>query len=266
MSRYFRKAALLAAMTTMLISGTIYAESEGTVPPPPPPAPQANSGAGDNVPSSLDADEIIYDMRTNVMSATGNVLMTHGTAKLTGREAELNLNTNAGFVVGDVIAVSEDMRLTADKCTSDGNHMVAEGDVVHATKKDKTYSGPRVDYFHEEEYVLMEQGGEITSTAGEVFSANRMEGWTKLNYARGTGDAHLISPPNKLEASGDVVDYYGKVEGSNEPAKAYLTGNAWAVQDNNTLRSKRLVVYLAEETGEAKAEEADEVKAEEAAE
>lgn len=258
MGRYFRKAALLAAMTTMLISGTIYAEGEGIVPPPPPPAPQVNNDLGDNVPSSLDADEVVYDMRTNVMTATGNILMTHGTAKMTGKAAELNLDTNAGFVVGDVIAVSEDMRLTADKCTSDGNHMVAEGDVVHATKKDKTYTGPRVDYFQKEEYVLMEQGGEITSTVGEIFTANRMEGWTKINYARGTGDAHLISPPNKLEAFGDVVDYYGKQEGSDEPAKAYLTGNAWAVQDNNTLRGNRLVVYLAEETGEVKAEEAAE--------
>lgn len=258
MSRYLRKTAVLAALATLLVSSTIYAASESTVPPTPPPAPTASSADGgdnENVPSSLDADEVTYDMRNGLMTATGNVLMTHGNAKLTGKTAEFNIKTNAGHVIGNVIAVQDDMRMTADSCVSDGNHIVAEGDMVHATKADKTYVGPRVDYFQNDEYILMEQGGEITSTAGEYFTADRMEGWMKMNYSRGTGNAHLISPPNKLEAAGDVVDYYGKVEGSSEPAKAYLTGNAWAIQDNNTLRSNRLVVYLAEETGEVQAEE-----------
>lgn len=261
-----KKTALLAAAVTMLASSTIYAAVESTDPPPPPPAPTAGDTSGDRVPSSLDADEVTYDMRTGLMTASGNVLMTHGDAKVTGGTAEFNTKTNAGSVVGNVIAVHEDMRMTADRCVSDGNHIVADGDIVQATKGDKTYTGPRVDYFQKEGYLLMEQGGEITSTAGEVFSAQRMEGWSKTNYARGTGDAHLISPPNKLEAFGDVVDYYGKQEGSDEPAKAYLTGHAWAVQDNNTLRSNKLVVYLADGTDEVTVEDDEEIAPEAAAE
>lgn len=252
-----KNAVIMATVSTMLLSGTIYAATKNTVPATPqsPAAPTAANNP-DTVPASLDADEVVYDMRTGVMTATGNVLMTRGTAKVTGKIAEYNTKTTAGKVTGDVIAVDRDMRLTADNCVSDGNHMVAEGQIVRATKADKTYTGPRVDYFQQQEYVLMERGGQINSTAGDVFSADRMEGWTKTNYAKGTGNAHLVSPKDKLEAAGDVVDYYGKQEGSSEPGKAYLTGNAWAVQDNNTLRSNRLVIYLADE-GKAVADNAE---------
>lgn len=229
-------------MVTMLLAGgTIYAANDKNV---------------NDVPSSLDGDEISYDMRTGVIKAEGNVLMTHGNAKLAGKTAEFNMKTNAGSIQGDVIAIQDDMKLTAESCVSDGEHIVAKGNTVHAVKGDKSYTGPQVDYFQSKNYVLMEYGGVIASEAGDSFTADRMEGWTDTNNAKGTGNAHLLSPANKLEAAGDNVDYYGKEAGTGEPAKAYLTGNAWAVQDNNTLRSKRLVVYLADE-GEAKAETAE---------
>lgn len=234
-TKYMKNAVLTALAATVLMGGTIYAAEQ-------------------NEPSSLDGDEVTYDMKSGLMTATGNVLMTHGTAKVTGAKAEFNTKTKEGKVEGNVIAVQEDMRLTADSCVSDGqDHMLAEGN-VHATKADKTYVGPRVDYFQSQDYILMEQGGTVSSTAGDVFTADKMEGWSKTNSAKGTGNAHLVSPANQLEAGGDVVDYYGKVAGSEEPGKAYLTGNAWAVQDNNTLKSNKLTIYLAE-SGEATAAE-----------
>ena len=55
-----------------------------------------------------------------------------------------------------------------------------------------------------------------------------------------------MSPPRKLEAGGDRMDYYGlKVN------KAVLTGHAWAVQDNNTMHGNVLTLYLAQD-GQAK--------------
>ena len=62
----------------------------------------------------------------------------------------------------------------------------------------------------------------------------------------GRGNVHMISPPNNMEAGGDQLEYFGT-----ESGKAILTGNAWAVQDNNTLKSKKLTVFLAED-GKAK--------------
>ena len=44
------------------------------------------------------------------------------------------------------------------------------------------------------------------------------------------------------EGGGDEAEYFGKDSG-----KLVLTGNAWAVQDNNTLKSGRLTVFLQEQ-------------------
>ena len=63
----------------------------------------------------------------------------------------------------------------------------------------------------------------------------------------GNGNIHLVSPKNNMEAGGDQVDYWGEENG-----KAVITGNAWAVQDNNTLKSKKLTVYLADDGNKAK--------------
>ena len=66
-----------------------------------------------------------------------------------------------------------------------------------------------------------------------------MEGWTKTEHAKGVGNAHIISPPRDFEGGGDEAEYFGK-----ETGKLVLTGNAWAVQENNTLKSGRLTVFL----------------------
>ena len=57
-----------------------------------------------------------------------------------------------------------------------------------------------------------------------------------------------------MEAGGDQVDYDGKQEG-----KAVLSGNAWAIQDNNTIRGNRLTVYLADD-GTLKADAAPKIQ------
>jgi lipopolysaccharide export system protein LptA len=49
-----------------------------------------------------------------------------------------------------------------------------------------------------------------------------------------------------MEAGGDTMDYQGKAQGV-----VVVTGNAWATQDNNTLKSNRLTLYLAQD-GQAK--------------
>ena len=47
--------------------------------------------------------------------------------------------------------------------------------------------------------------------------------------------------PKNFEGGGDMLEYFGKENG-----KVVLTGNAWAIQDNNTLKSGRLTVFLQE--------------------
>ncbi len=206
----------------------------------------ANIYAADDEPATLDADTVEYDMKTGQAKAEGNVLMTRGITKLTGLKASYNVNTKEGEVEGNVIGVRDKMRITCDKLKSDGpGHMYATGN-VRGREEDKTFEGDYVEYFPEQKsYVKIPGGGKVTSKDG-VFTANKMEGSLEEEHYIGTGNAHLISPPNDLEAGGDKVDYVGK-----EINRAILTGNAWAVQNNHLVRGNVLTIYLAKD-GKAK--------------
>lgn len=206
-------------------------------------APQGNEAkSGNSEPASLDADTVEYDMKTGIVTAEGNVLMKRGISRVAGARANYNTNTQEGMVEGNVIAVREDMRITCDKITTDGpDHMLAIGN-VHGTQQDKSFSGETVEYFpNQNEYVRIPTGGVVSSKDG-TFTADFMEGWLGEEHYVGIGNAHLVSPPKDLEAAGDRVDYFGKTEG-----KAILTGNAWAIQDNNMVRGNRLTIYLAQD-------------------
>ncbi|WP_232219182.1 LptA/OstA family protein [Anaerovibrio sp. RM50] len=217
-----KKAIVMAGIATMAVSGTIYA-------------------AANDEPATLDAEEVEYDMESGLASAKGNVVMTKGNATVSGDYAEYNSKTKDGKVSGNVVATKDDMRMTADLVTTDGSdHMIAAGS-VNGIKADKHFMGPKVEYFQQDEYVLIPSGGSITSADG-TFRADLIRGFMKEEHFVGDGNVHIVSPRNNMEAGGDQVDYWGKEKG-----KAVITGNAWAVKDNNTLKSKKLTVYLAED-------------------
>jgi len=198
----------------------------------------ANSGE----PASLDADTVEYDMSTGIITAEQNVLMKRGITRVAGQHAQYNSKTQQGYVRGNVIAVREDMRLTCSELVSDGQeHMRATGD-VHGTQQDKAFSGDQVDYYPQQnDYLLMEAGG-VVSNADGTFTAARLEGWLKDDHYIGTGAAHLVSPTKNAEVGGDQMDYTKGV--------VVATGNAWAVQENNTMRANKLTVRL-DQSGKA---------------
>ena len=214
----------------------------------------------DNLPSEVNADAIEYDMNTGVVSAEGNVLLKHGTTKATGLHALFNVQTKEAHLIGNVIVVDEDMRLTCGALKSNGQgHMVADENVIatqtvapnekYPDGDVRTFMGDHIDYFPDDrKHVLIPGGGIAKSEVEGTFTADKLEGWIDDERYIGTGNAHLISEARKLEAGGDQVDYDGKQDG-----KAVLSGNAWAYQDNNTIRGNRLTVYLADD-GTLKAE------------
>ena len=214
----------------------------------------------DNLPSEVNADAIEYDMNTGVVSAEGNVLLKHGTTKATGLHAMYNVNTQEASLIGNVIVVDEDMRITCDALASNGQgHMVADGEVVatqtvapnekYPVGDTRTFRGDHIDFFPDDrKHVVIPAGGIAKSEVEGTFTADHLEGWIDDERYIGTGNAHLVSEVRKLEAGGDKVDYDGKQEG-----KAVVSGNAWAIQDNNTIRGNRLTVYLADD-GSLKAE------------
>lgn len=214
----------------------------------------------DAQPSEVNADAIEYDMNTGIVSAEGNVLLKHGTAKATGLHALFNVNTKEAQLVGNVIVVREDMRITCDALMSNGQgHMLADGNVIatqslapndkYPNGDTRTFTGEHIDYYPDDrKHVIIPNGGVAKSEVEGTFTADNMEGWIDDERYIGTGNAHLISTQRNLEAGGDQVDYDGKQEG-----KAVLSGNAWAIQNNNTIRGNRLTVYLADD-GTLKAE------------
>ena len=231
-----------ACVATMLISSVAMAEDK------------------DDLPSEVNADAIEYDMNTGVVSAEGNVLLKHGTAKATGLHALFNVNTKEAHLIGNVIVVREDMRITCNALMSNGQgHMLADGNVIatqnlapnekYPNGDTRTFTGEHIDYFPDDrKHVIIPNGGLAKSEVEGTFTADKMEGWIDDERYIGTGNAHLISTQRNLEAGGDQVDYDGLQEG-----KAVLNGNAWAIQDNNTIRGNRLTVYLADD-GTLKAE------------
>ena len=220
----------------------------------------------DNLPSEVNADAIEYDMNTGVVSAEGNVLLKHGPTKATGLHALFNVNTKEAHLIGNVIVVREDMRVTCNALMSNGQgHMMADGNVVAVqnlapTEKypngdTRTFTGEHIDYFPDDrKHIVIPTGGVATSEVEGTFTADQMEGWIDDERYVGRGNAHLVSHARNLEAGGDQVDYDGKQEG-----KAVVSGNAWAIQDNNTIRGNRLTVYLADD-GNLKADSAPKVQ------
>ncbi len=231
------KKKLLTAVMTLLMSTTMFvcaAPNEGEK-------------------SELNADEVEYDMETGVVTANGNVILKYGTGVATGANAMYNLNTEEAYLTGNVIVIRDDLKLTCDSLNSDGaGHMQADGNVYAEQKvlptKDlpqgdlRTFTGDHVDYYPDDrQHIIISSGGVVKSTQEGTFTADYMEGWLDDQYYFGTGNAHIISTPRNLEAGGDRIDYY-----ANENGKAILSGNAWAYQDNNTIRGNRLTVYLAD--------------------
>ena len=214
----------------------------------------------DDLPSEVNADAIEYDMNTGVVAAEGNVLLKHGTTKATGLHALYNVNTKEAHLIGNVIVVDEDMRITCGALMSNGQgHMLADGNVIatqtlapnekYPDGDVRTFRGEHIDFFPDDrKHVIIPGGGIAKSEVEGTFTADHMEGWIDDERYIGTGNAHLISQTRNLEAGGDKVDYDGLQEG-----KAVVSGNAWAIQNNNTIRGNRLTVYLADD-GTLKAE------------
>ena len=218
--------------------------------------------SGKEVPSELNADAVEYDMEAGVMAAAGNVLLKYGATRATGLHALYNVKTKAASLVGNVIVVRDDMRITCNMLASNGQgYMAAEGNVIatqtvapdakYPNGDTRTFTSEHIDYFPDDKkHFIIPKGGVAKSEVEGTFTADQMEGWIDEEHYIGRGNAHMISPARNMEAGGDQVDYSGKEQG-----KAVLSGNAWAYQDNNRIRGNRLTVYMADD-GQLKAEPA----------
>ena len=203
--------------------------------------------------ASLAADQVDYNMNDGTISAEGNVLLRYGNGTATGARAMYNTNTQEAYLIGNVIVVRDGFRLTCEQLINDGyGHMQADGNVYGEQKVEPTpdkpqgdlrsFQGDHVDYYPDDRQHFVIPTGGIAKSYDGTFTADYMEGWIDDQYYVGQGNAHLVSPPKQLEAGGDRIDYYAAENG-----KAVLSGNAWAIQENNRLKGNRVTVYLADE-------------------
>lgn len=226
-------AALLAAGCLLLGAGVVFAAAK-----------QAPEKA------ELYGDRVEYNSKTGQMTAEGHVKMVRGTATATGDRAEYNTKTQSGMVIGNVVADQEDGHLTCDTFTAlSQTAFVAEGN-VHGKKADRTVDGPRVEYNSETGYGCLPEGGTLGAQGGTL-TADFIEGWEKDQHVKARGNVHIVQPSRNFEGGGDEGEYFGLQDG-----KTILSGNAWAIQDNNTLRSPHMVVYLNEKKQDAQAQPA----------
>ena len=210
--------------------------------------------AGNDTPSEINADAIEYDMNTGIAAAAGNILIKYGTLRATGLQAVYNVKTKEAHLIGNVIVIRDDVRITCNSLTSFAQqHMIADGNVVavqtvvpdeqYPNGDTRTFTAEHIDYFPDDKkHIVIPKGGKAQSAVEGTFTADQMEGWLDEQHYVGRGNAHIVSTPRKLEAGGDQADYFGKDSG-----RAVLSGNAWAIQDNNTIRGNRLTVYMADD-------------------
>ena len=150
-----------ACVATMLISSVAMAEDKK-----------------DDLPSEVNADAIEYDMNTGIVAAEGNVLLKHGTAKATGLHALFNVNTKEAHLIGNVIVVREDMRITCNALMSNGQgHMQADGNVIatqNLAPNEKYPNGDTRTFTGEDK---------IIATGNVKISKEDMRGFGDLAYA-----------------------------------------------------------------------------------
>ncbi len=195
------------------------------------------SAAGE--PAELNADSVEYDMTSGQAVAVGDVLLKQGNTKVTGAKATYNSKTQEGTVEGSVIAVRDTLRLTCDRIVTTAQEKIIASGSVRGVDGDKSFAGEQVEYYPQQNKYVKIPGGGTISNADGTFSASYMEGWLDDEHYVGQGSVHVSSPARRMEAGGDHADYRGKEQGV-----VVLTGNAWAVQENNMMKSNKLTLYL----------------------
>ncbi|WP_231038479.1 LptA/OstA family protein [Pectinatus haikarae] len=203
-----------------------------------------NALADTGKPTELNANTVEYDTSSGVITATGNVVMIQESSRISGAQAVYNSKTSEGHITGNVVADKENLHMTANEVFTQGSNMlIANGNVV-AHQLDKTISGPRLEYNSDTNYALMPNSGTIVTAEGTI-TGNRLEAYLQDNHFIAVGNVHITSQTRNIDAYSNNADYYG-----NDNNKVILTGNAVAMQDNNTLRGEKLTLYL-NDTGQA---------------
>ncbi len=187
--------------------------------------------------NSLSADTLEYNTQTGIIKAQGHVIIRRGDGQVTGNIAFYNSKTDTGYVKGNVQAQQKTMHLTANEVQLQSKEQLIAIGNVHATDQDKVLNGKELQYNTVTEYVVLPQGGTISTKDGQI-TAMHLEAYLKIKKVIATGHVHIIGTTQNLDAYSDKAVYTG-LDG-----KLVLQGKAEAMQNNNLLRGDLLTLYL----------------------
>ena len=167
---------------------------------------------------SVTADTLEYNGKTQVATATGNVVIVRDQATMTGNKAVYNLKTAEADMEGNVSIQQPDMQLNADKVHSTNkNYVVATGS-VRGVYDDKKVNGDKVEYYLDQDYGIVTGNGYL--------------------------EAHIESPAENLVAYANQA-VYTQTPGQNDGV-IHLTGNVNATQNGNSLNGDNVDIRLAD--------------------
>lgn len=205
--------------------------------------PAALSIAADGPSVSVTADRLDYNGKTQVATATGNVVIVRDQATMIGNKAVYNLQTAEADMEGNVAVSQPDMQLNADKLHSTNkNYIVATGS-VRAVNGDKKANGDKIEYYLDQDYSIITGNGYLEAQGSQLW-ADHIDAWFKQIKAVGTGNVHIESPKDNLIAYANQA-VYTQTPNLNDGV-IHLTGNVNATQNGNSLTGDNVLIRLAD--------------------
>ena len=192
---------------------------------------------------SVTADTLMYDGKTQVATATGNVVIVRDQATMTGNKASYNLKTAEADMEGNVAVQQPDMQLNADKIHSTNrNYIVATGS-VRGVYSDKKVNGDKVEYYLDQNYGIVSGNGYLEAQGSQMW-ADHIDAWFKEVRAVGQGNVYIESPTDSLTAYATQAVY---TQTPNvHDGVIHLTGDVHATQKGNSLNGDNVVIRLAD--------------------
>ncbi len=207
--------------------------------------PSLGIGAEDTHTSSVSvtADTLVYDGKTQIATATGNVVIVRDQATMTGNKASYNLKTAEADMEGNVAVQQPDMQLNADKIHSTNRNYIVAAGSVRGVYNDKKVNGDQVEYYLDKDYGIITGNGYLEAQGSQLW-ADHIDAWFKEIRAVGQGNVHIESPADNLTAYAKQA-VYTQTPNVNDGV-IHLTGNVHAEQKGNTLNGDNVVIRLAD--------------------
>ncbi len=197
---------------------------------------------------TITADQLSYDGEKKIANAVGNVVIQDGENVMTGASGWYNTDTKESYLKGDKTPVQvkgPGLAATAAEIHSyDDERMVATGN-AYLQKEDRIVKGDKVDYNNKTNYGKV-TGNAYLQTKDATMTGNEVEAWMNEIRAVGVGNVRLVSDTHHIVATGDRVDYHQTP--NQDDGVAYLSGNAYAEQNGNTLKGDAFTLRMAEDS------------------